>query len=454
MNPDASDSPPSGRAQRIRRGAVLLAAGRIASAVCGLVQVPIALGHLGAEAFGLWIALSGLLWSLSLLDCGLGFAVQNRLSVLLAGGREPEAGALLRRAVRVLLAIGALLLLTSLPLLAWGRWPDWLGVADPSVRSETLTAVGILFVAGAVNLPLAFAARVAAAAQQTWMIGLWTIVASVLGLVAVAAAAWTRAPLADFMLAACILPLGPHVGIWLQLRATQGWMRHAPDAPAPELRGLWKESALFFMPQLGSVFIGSFVAPLIAFFAGPAAVASYSVLQRLFGLALQVQGLVLMPTWPAYAEAAAKGDITFARKTYRTTWMISVLGFALPTLLLTPLVPAFVHLWLGDHAPVLPVSLLWVLSGWHVLQYLGQPPALLLNGTGRLQRMVLLVWLCLAISLGLGQAWGARWGAEGVIVALAVPYALLNLPVIAWEAAKALALIREKGTSRQPEPTA
>jgi len=316
MNPTPADSPPSGREQQIRRGAMLLAAGRITSAVCGLVQVPIALAHLGAEAFGLWVALSGLLWSLSLLDCGIGFAVQNRLAALLAGGREPAAAALLRRAVRVLAAIGALALLASLPLLFWGHWPDWLGVTDPAVRAETLTAVGILFAAAALNLPLQFAARVATAAQQTWMIGLWTIVASVLGLGAVAVAAWTKAPLAGFMLAACVLPLGPHIGIWLQLRATQGWIRQGVAAP-PELRGLWQESALFFMPQLGSVFIGSFVAPLIAFFAGPAAVTSYSVLQRLFGLALQVQGLVLMPTWPAYTQAATTGDAAFARRTYR-----------------------------------------------------------------------------------------------------------------------------------------
>lgn len=452
MNPAPADSPPSGRAQRIRRGATLLAAGRITSAVCGLVQVPIALGHLGAEAFGLWVALTGLLWSLSILDCGIGFAVQNRLAALLAGRREPEAAALLRRAVRLLAAIGALALLLSLPLLFWGHWPDWLGVTDPVVRGETLTAVGILFVAGAINLPLQFAARVATAAQHTWMIGLWTIVASVLGLGAVAAAAWTGAPLAGFMLAACVLPLGPHVGVWLQLRATQGWMK-AGAGTATELRGLGKESALFFMPQLGSVFIGSFVPPLIAFFAGPAAVASYSVLQRLFGLALQVQGLVLMPTWPAYTQAAATGDASFARRTYKMSWLVTVAGFALPTLLLTPLVPAFVHVWLGDPAPVLPISLLWALSGWHVLQYLGQPQAILLNGTGRLQRLVLSVWLCLSLSLWLSQRWGPVWGAEGVILALAAPYALLNLPVISWEAAKALGLIREGEAVRPPQPT-
>jgi len=134
------------------------------------------------------------------------------------------------------------------------------------------------------------------------------------------------------------------------------------------------------------------------------------------------------------------------------TWLVTVAGFALPTLLLTPLVPAFVHVWLGDHAPALPISLLWALSGWHVLQYLGQPQAILLNGTGRLQRLVLLVWLCLSISLWLGQSWGQAWGAEGVILALAVPYALLNLPVITWEAAKALTLIREGGAVHPPQP--
>ena len=56
------------------------------------------------------------------------------------------------------------------------------------------------------------------------------------------------------------------------------------------------------------------------------------------------------------------------------------------------------------------------------------------------------------LSLALSQAWGPSLGALGIIAALAVPYALLNLPVITWEAAKALERISAV-RRHEPGPT-
>ena len=432
--------PPDLRWRRLGVGAGAMLAGRLMTAVCGLVQVPIAIAHLGPEAFGLWLAATGFVWTLCILDCGLGFAVQNRLAMLLGAGREAEAAALVRRTCR-LLAMGAMIVVVvGLPVAIWGRWGAWFGVTDPALRAETHAIVAIAFAAAAINLPLAFAARVAAALQLMWLTGLWTAVASVFGLAAVAAAAWLKLPLAGFMLAACILPLAPHVGTWLHLRRHAAWLRLRPTTP-PDMRGLGRASALFFMPQLGAAFIGSFVPTLVVFFAGPIAAGTFGVLQKLFGLALQLQNMALLPTWPVYTQTAALGDAAFMRRTFRATWTLTALAFILPTALLTPWVPAIVHLWLGAHAPAIAPALLWTMMGWYLLQYCGAPIAMLLNGVGRLEGLAVLGWVGLLLTLGLCTVLGSRWGATGVIVALAVPYALVNLPLTGWQACRALAAV-------------
>ncbi|HTZ20206.1 MAG TPA: hypothetical protein VMC06_04920 [Opitutaceae bacterium] len=432
--------PPDLRWRRLGVGAGAMLAGRLTTAVCGLVQVPIALAHLGTEAFGLWLAATGFVWTLSILDCGLGFAVQNRLATLFGAGREAEAVALVRRTWQML-AVGAAIVATvGVPIAIWGRWDAWFGVTDPALRAQTHAAVAIAFTAAAVNLPLAFAARVAAALQLMWLTGLWTAVASVLGLAAVATAAWLGLPLAGFMVAACILPLAPHVGTWLHLRRRAAWLRRPTTTP-PDLRGLARASVLFFMPQLGAAFIGSFVPTLVVFFAGPIAAATYGVLQRLFGLALQLQNMALLPTWPVYTQAAAASDATFMRRAFRATWMLTALVFVLPTMLLTPWVPAVVRLWLGASAPAISPALLWTMLGWHLLQYCGAPIAMVLNGVGRVGGLAVFGWICLLITLGLCTILGPRWGAAGVIVALAVPYALINLPLTGWQARHALTAV-------------
>jgi O-antigen/teichoic acid export membrane protein len=417
-------------------GGASLAAGRISSAVCGLIQVPVVLACLGAEGFGLWVALAGLLWTLGICDGGLGFALQNRLAALYAQQREQQAAVLLRRAVLWLTAVGAVLLAAGLPLAWWGRWDAWFGVTDPALRRQLPAAMAILFTAAAVALPLSLASRLAAARQRLWLSGMWITIGSVLGLIAAVSAARLKLPLPAFMAAACILPLVPNAGTWLHFSRE---LRLDPAAPqTADTRGLGKESGLFFLSQTAAALTSIFVPTLVALFAGPVAVAPYSVLQRLYALALQVQGMVLLPTWPAYTRAAALGDATFARRVFGISWVVTLAGFALPVLAFTPWAPGFVRLWLGPHAPELPGLLLWSIAGWHVLQFCGQPAAMLLNGLGRIAPVAMLGWVGMPVALGLCTILGPRWGAVGVIAALAVPYLLLYLPWTGWQAYRAL----------------
>ncbi|MBI4621982.1 MAG: oligosaccharide flippase family protein [Verrucomicrobia bacterium] len=437
--------------RRLGTSAGWLVAGRVVSAACGLVQVPLALTSLGTERFGLWIAITALMWTLSSFDGGLGFALQNRIATLVATGTQADAAALVRRGRRWLWWLAGGVGLAGVALAICGPWSQWLGVNDAVLAAEIKPAVAIAFAAATLSLPLSLAARVAAAVQLMSLTGRWTAVASVLSLVAVAVAARLHLPLAGFVLAASIALLVAPAGTWLQLHRQITWLRRR-DAPAPAVPGLGRESVWFFLPQLGAAFNGSFVPALVAFFADPATTGTYGVLQRLFGLALQLQGMVLMPTWPAYTQAAARGDPAFARRTFRATWMLTALGFILPTLLLTPWVPAVVRMWLGDRAPAIAPFLLWMLAGWHVLQYCGQPIAMLLNGVGRMESMAVLGWIGIAVTLALCPMLGLRWGAAGVIAALALPYALLNLPVTWWHACRAIAAVAPRSASVAAAP--
>jgi len=424
---------PQGRWRSLGAGAGALIGGRLVSAACGLAQVPIALAYLRPEGFGVWMALMGLLWSLGILDCGLGFALQNRVAGLLASGKQAESAALARRAILILVTAGGALMLIGAPVVIWGRWADWLGVTDTLLRGQIRAAVAVVLVATAAGLPLSLAPRLAAAVQQTWITGLWTAASSVTGLGAVMLAAHLGAPLAGFMIAGCVLPLGPHVLTWLQLHLRLAWLKRHREI-RPDVRGLWQESGLFLMPQLGAAFIGTFVPTLIAFFAGAAAVAPYSVLQRLFGLALQIHSLLLLPVWPAYTEAFARHDMPFVRQAFRLSCWATLFCFALPAIVLVPLARPILHLWLGTNAPAVGTALLWSIAGWHVLQFGGQVIAVLLNATGRLHVLAYTNWAGIAVALALGAVWAPRFGAAGVVAGLAVPYLLLNLPVTAWQA--------------------
>ncbi len=438
----SSASPPAGTRWRLAgAGAGSLILARIITAVCGLVQVPIVLAHLGAAGLGLWIALTGLLWSAVVLDGGIGFAVQNRLTSHLAAKQDEEAAVLIVHAFRILCVIGCGTLVIGVPLAFVGNWNIWLGVTDSQLRPHLPAALTIVATAAALFVPLSLSTRIVAARQEMWITGMWTSVASILGLAATIVAGQAGASLAGFVLAACILPLAPHAATWLHVLPSLKSPRRTKANPVTPL---WRDSMLFLVPQLGAAFISSLVPTLVTIFAGPLAAATFGVLQRLYGFALQIQTMGLTPTWPAYTHAAAIGDWTFARKTFVATWLLSVVAFIVPTLALTPWVPQIVRLWLGANAPDIPRTLLWITASWYVVQYCGQPIAMLLNGLGRLQSLAVVGWTGIAISLALCSWCGPRWGASGVVFALIATYVGLNLPITGWKARQALAAMRGK----------
>lgn len=426
--------PPNG----LGRGATMLVVGRLVSAACGLVQVPIVLAQLGPEKFGVWVALVGIIWTVSACDGGLGFALQNRIATLLAGGQEQEAAGLGRRGLRLLWGVAAVVALCGAALAALGDWNTWLGVSASGDRLEVKAAVAIGFAAATLCIPLSLATRLAAARQQTWLTGWWTALASVLGLAAVIGAAITRQTLIGFTLAACVLPIGPAVGTWLHLKHRGEWFSR-PTVVAVRPAGLWRESAAFFLPQVGAAFLGSFVPTLVALVSGPAAAATYGVLQRLFGLGLQMQTLALQPTWPAYTHAVARQDPAAARRLYHMSLYGSAAGAAALFLVVPLVTPQILSLWLGGNAPLVAAPLLWTVAGWHALQFLGQPAAMLLNGAGRPGVVAVSTLASIAMTLLLCPFLGGSHGTIGVVAALAIPYLAFNLPVVSWQARRTLA---------------
>lgn len=423
--------------RKLGTSAIILVAGRVVTSVCGLLQVPLALLYMDAEQFGTWMACTGLLWTIGTIDLGLGFAVQNRMTSLIALGQAAEA-ATLGRWARKWLWCAALGLLAISPLIAYfGRWADWFGIGHSALAAQVPGAILVVLVATAINLPLSIHHREVAALQEPWVSGLWSAVASVVTLGLVALFVVIRAPLTAFVAASSVLLVGPAFATRLHLRRLAHWCGAGGKLQAGT-DGLARESMLFFMPQIGAAFIGSFVPTLVALFAGPVAAMVYSVLQKIYGFVLQLLTLTQMPTWPAYRAAVARGEFTETRRTFRTALGVAVGGFALPTLALTPWVPALVDLWLGARAPVIPLALLWLVAGWNAIQMAGQPLAMLLNGLGRIASLTYVGLVGLGLTLVLCQWWGPLWGAAGIVAALIVPYVVINIPLLSWQAVQGL----------------
>src|SRR5256885_15367442 len=89
--------------------------------------------------------------------------------------------------------------------------------------------------------------------------------------------------------------------------------------------------------------------------------------------------LVLVPLWPAYRDAAVLGDMDWVRTTLRRSLVLAAVINVPATLVLLAAGRQIVHLWVGDK--VTPSALLLAaLACWALLNAVGGPLAMLLNG--------------------------------------------------------------------------
>jgi O-antigen/teichoic acid export membrane protein len=83
------------------------------SALCQILQVPIAIKALGNEAFGLWISLMSVSYLITFADFGLGQGTQNKLAEAFATNRRDLQRDLFANAFVVLSVIGLVVFLVG-----------------------------------------------------------------------------------------------------------------------------------------------------------------------------------------------------------------------------------------------------------------------------------------------------------------------------------------------------
>jgi O-antigen/teichoic acid export membrane protein len=415
-------------------GASMLA--RVVASVLSLLQVPLALAHLGSQAYGLWMTLTGIWALLSFADLGLGLALQNQMAA--AGGRGDQAGmkGLMLAGTSLLARLSAGLAVILFPLVWWLDWARLLHIADAALAREVRAGMVLVVLGFCINLPLSLAARLASAAQKPWLPPLWGCAASAGTLAGVAAAVALHAGFIAFLALSVAVPLLQNAGLGLHVWRELAWRRQSARRPSvPETRALVHEGLKFFVPQAGAIFAQSALPAAIAIVSRPEMVTQFNLLQRMFGLVSHLHGMVLAALWPAYAEAQARGDEEWIRRSFWFS-LKATAGFAVLLAGIALLSGPLVRLWLGGNAPTLAESFVVAVAVWTGGLMLGQPFALLLGGLGHPTGMAIYGTASHVLALAGMFWWGPRAGAVGVVGASAVAYLALNLPCTILDATR------------------
>ena len=360
-DPSTADGRANERYRRAALGSATNLAAHVVAACTGLIAMPLTIGYLGKEQYGLWAAINALMTWAAIADFGLGRGIQNALGD--AFGKDDWA--LARRYVgtglAVLLGIAAALAIVGMPVVAYVPWNDILNVKDPALAVQTrfvVAAVGAVFLAG---FPLSIGQTLYFAGQRAHVWQLFQIFGSFFYL----------GPLFLATHAHCSLPMlvvvtgGARILIQLAILTfafvTMPNVRpRFADISTSTARSLSTIAAPMLFLQLGSLIINQLQPITIARTVGLGLVADYSVWNQVYALPVAIVLMLDTPIIPAFRESFARGDHAWFREAFRKLQRMKM-ALSAGSLVFFVIFGNFVAGLLSHHTVTLPMSV-WVSS--------------------------------------------------------------------------------------------
>lgn len=420
------------RAQRVMLASAASVISRIISIATGLAQVPIVLGYLGAEGFGLWMTIFSIVQLMGVADFGIGLGMQNRISA--AYGREAweEIRDTVVTGKRILLAVGSVLFLLGVPIAYYVPLSLLLPIKSATLTAELPFALALSTAIFCVGLPTSIGARYATAMQLGWQTGIAAGTSNLLTL----CLCWLVSRFDGgfaLILASLLLPpiasniyLGRITTNYVDKMAPKGIGRFRRDW----ISEFYKTGAMFLLPQVCASILSSVPNIAIAAVLGPLALGAYSVCQRIANTVIQVVQMPIVPLWPAYAEAKAKNDIGWIKATFIRSFIFAAGFGVISGGALWIFGRHIIYLWTAN-LEVVPTP--WLLSGfslWVVSVSTMCPITFLLNGLGCLRSQAIGGVVSVALILVTSRWFIFTYGPAGAVYNLLICWMVATWPLV------------------------
>ncbi len=384
------------------------------------------LRYIGPERFGMWTTI----WSIAawglVAHLGIGHALLTSLGKT-ATADPQRAGRILTAALLLVGSVSLALAILTAIIAPQLDWPTLLNVHDPQAVSESGRVALLAILMALAGLPASLAGTALLACQR----GRASYAAMIAAHLACAAAVvlgvnqnWSLALLTCIILSPPIIAgiaqwtlllTGPHA---IQLRKWDRTVAHA----------LIHTGTGFFIMELVGIGLMQTGPIIIARRLGAIEVTPYAAMFRLIGLVLAIYTVVVLAYWPAFGDAAQRGDHAWFTKALRWSFLKTLALWIVAAIGIYFLGDWFINWWLGPEAlPTTPLKI-WMIV-FVGLQGLFLWITTPLKGLGLLRSQVISGTLMTAMFIPLAIYLCDRYAAAGVPMAQSLVILLIGLPV-------------------------
>lgn len=396
------------------------------SIMVSLLLVPLTLGYVSSEMYGIWLTLSSIMLWLNFFDVGFTLGLKNRLAEAIALEDWDKGKALVSTTYFMMIVIFVPLCLLLELLVPHIGWASFLNV-DSSYNSDISHALYVLVACFCLQMIVNVLIAVVAAFQKVALSMVFPVVGNILSLFVIViltkccppslvslAFAISSMPIIVVVIASFILFKGVFKKVSPSFKSID----------KKRIKDLFGLGVKFFLIQIQVVVFFQTTNILISNVSGPDDVTAYNIAYKYLSIGMMVYSIILNPLWPAFTDAYAKRDFAWMNGIYTKMKRLYFVS-ALAIVVMMAVSPIVYSLWIGERANIsfvmtLAVGAYMILNTWDALQ------VQLINGIGtiKLQTYVTMIGLFLHIPMALFL--GRNLGAVGVVLSMIIIVAIYS----------------------------
>lgn len=405
---------------------------RVAAMAVMVLTVSLTLPYLGAERFGVWMTIASLAGMLMFLDLGIGNALTNKVAQVAAQNNPQRLRNTISGGLGFLFVIGCAAGTLLIVLFSILPWQQLIKVDNPLLHAEIRSAA-MLF-AGLFGLYIFSNGiqRIFTGLQRAYEGHLASTLGSLVTLLALGIAAKQESGIPVLLL--ITLGIQSVAGLSLLIVLLKRGQFGFPGLLSnirEETPHLLRIGGLFFLLQMGVMVGWGADSLIISSNLGAGQVAVFAVVQRLFQLVSQPMSIMNAPLWGAYADAHAKNDKAFIRKTLESSLKTTLAYTAIAAAVLVFAGEQIVDFWTED-AIRISSGLLAAYACWAILEAAGNALAMFMNGCGIVRQQVVQVVAFSVVSIAVKFFLIRNFGLEAMILGTVVTYAIITSAVYGW----------------------
>jgi len=350
--------------------------------------VPLTLGYVDTEKYGIWIIIASLITWFNLFDIGLGNGLRNKLAEAIALKDFNLARIYISSTFAIISIISTLLFVSFYfiaPLISWNSFFN----TEIVTNSELIRIVLIVFFFFCLDFVLKIVTSILQAIQRYGIFDIINLFSQILGVLGILILIKTTEG-SIFYLSLVYASKSVIVMIFASIVLFNGILKqYKPSIKYIQFKKvipLMNLGFKFFLNQIFYLLMTQSSLFLVAQFYGAEDVTVFSIAVKYVSITFMVFIMILAPFLTAFTEAYTKQDFIWLKKTMKRINMVCV-AFSVFTVFIVFGSDFFLKLWVGDVLSI-PTSLILALALANILNIWGSTYSLFLNGIGKIKLQI------------------------------------------------------------------